>query len=251
MDFDQTLLDYLDSRTGFYRMLHKMYRWALTQEELDALDEQEFRILAEELDNELMSCGFNDMYRFLRRRNTGTRQVLSADFTKVFMGIATYEGFSTQPYASLFVGSGGQRLMGSERNAVYKIYRENAVQLSQGIDLPEDHLAFECEFLSILSQRGADALAAGEDEEALALFEQQKSFVEEHVLNWLPRFYALANKMVDTRFYRGLLRVTKGFFEDEPETISDIMQDIQERQLHGANAQKNQKEKPFQKGEQC
>lgn len=225
-DVTQTLVPYMESRTGFYRMLHKMYRWPLTQDELDALDGEQFRQMAEELDEGLMKEGFNDLYRALRRRNTGTRQVLSADFTKVFLGTATYEGFSAQPYASLFVGNAHQ-LMGSECNAVSKLYRKSAVKLSEGIDLPEDHLAFECEYLAILNVRATDRLREGDSVGAIELLESQLSFIREHVFNWLPRFYALASKLIDTRFYRGVLRITKGFFREEEEAIPVLMDDIE------------------------
>lgn len=235
MDIQQTLIPYLESRTGFYEMLHKMYRWPLSDDELAALDADEFEALAQELDAGLMSCGFNDMYRSLRRRNTGTRQTLNADFTKVFLGIATYEGFSAQPYGSLFTGDASQ-LMGSERNAVNRIYRENAVRLSDGIDLPEDHLAFECEFLAIINQRAVEALRAGSCEQAIALLKLQRAFIVEHVLNWFPRFYALASHLVDTRFYRGVLRVTKGYFDESAEMVAEIIEEIEAAEEAGSCA---------------
>lgn len=228
MNPDEALVPYMESRTEFYKTLHKLYRWPLTQEELDALDGESFKELSEQLGEGLMSLGFNDMYRFLRRRHTGTRQLLSADFTKVFLGTATYEGFCAQPYASLFVG-GEHRLMGAERNAVNKIYRSNAVRLSEGIDLPEDHLAFECEFLSIINQRATAALREGDTSRAIELLQLELTFLNEHVLNWIPRFYYLAEKLVDTRFYRGVLRVTKGFLEDEPQAIEEMIKDLRAR----------------------
>lgn len=226
MDIQETLVPYLESRTGFYEMLHKMYRWPLTADELAALDAETFRELAEGLPGTLMGCGFNDMYRALRHRNSATRQTLAADFTKVFLGVATYEGFSAQPYASLFTGT-SQQLMGTERTAVSKIYRENAVRLSEGIDLPEDHLAFECEFLAIVNQRAVTALSEGDDDRAIELLHLQERFVADHVMNWLPRFYALASRLTDTRFYRGVLRVTRDFLAESVEVIPEIIEEIE------------------------
>ena len=226
MDIQQTLVPYLESRTDFYEMLHKLYRYPLSEEEIDALSADEFRALSEDLGDGIMACGFNDLYRALRRRNTGTRQVLSADFTKVFMGIATYEGFSGQPYASLFTDEGAQ-LMGSERGAARKIYREHAVQLSEGIDLPEDHLAFECEFLAIVNRRAVEALMDERTDEAIELLRVQENFVRERILPWFPRFYALASHLVDTRFYRGVLRITKGYLEETVEVIPEMIEEIE------------------------
>lgn len=226
MDIQETLVPYLESRTGFYEMLHKMYRWPLSADELAELDGETFKELAEGLPGTLMGCGFNDMYRSLRHRNSATRQTLAADFTKVFLGVATYEGFSAQPYGSLFTGT-AQQLMGAERTAVSRAYRENAVRLSEGIDLPEDHLAFECEFLAIMNQRAVDALREGDDDRAVELLRLQERFVTEHVLNWLPRFYALASRLADTRFYRGVLRVTRGFLTESAEAIPEIIEEIE------------------------
>ena len=39
-----------------------------------------------------------------------------------------------------------QHYMGTARGKVYNIYKKQALKLAEGIDLPEDHLAFMCEF---------------------------------------------------------------------------------------------------------
>lgn len=225
MDIQEHILPYMESRTDFYRMLAKLYRWPLSQEELEAFDSEAFKTLSDDIEEVLMSEGFNDIYRFLRRRNTGTRQVLNADYTRVFLGVATYEGFSAQPYASLFMGDDHQ-LMGAERTAVSRIYRENGVRLSEGIDLPEDHLGFECDFLAIVNERATLALKEGDFRRAKKLLKVEKSFIEDHVLPWLPRFCALAGKLIETRFYRGVLKVTRGFFEEEVGAIGSLLEDV-------------------------
>ena len=236
MDLHETILPLMESRTEFYRMLAKLYRWSLTEEDYEALDAETFKALSQEDCGELMASGFNDMYRFLRRRNTGTRQTLAVDYTKVFLGTATYEGLSAQPFASLFTGAGGQ-LMGAERNAVNAIYRKHCVKLSEGIDLPEDHLAFELEFLSIINERAGAAMESGDLDGAIALLATEKSFVEEHLLNWFGRFFNLANKMLDTRFYKGVLKITKAYLADEPDTIAALIESLAQAEAEMAAAE--------------
>ena len=45
---------------------------------------------------------------------------------------------------------------------VYNIYKKQALKLAEGIDLPEDHLAFMCDFMAMLADRAVEARAASD-----------------------------------------------------------------------------------------
>lgn len=86
-------------RAEMYRLLAQVYFKPLSQEQIDALAQAGLAALAAD-DASPLADGYNDVYRYLRRMNTGTRQELASDFTSVFYGIQTYEGRAAQPIES-------------------------------------------------------------------------------------------------------------------------------------------------------
>lgn len=206
--------DEMIGRAEAYRTLGRLFFQPLSDDELAAMDADRFRLLSEGACCELAAEGYNDMYRFLRRRNTATCQDLRADFTQVFCGVREYKGVSAVPYESIYLHPEGE-LMGPARLEVFRTYKRHCVKLSAGVDIPEDHIAFELEFMAVLSERCAEALRSGDVQRAFEQIDAQVSFLDQHVLRWFDRFFNLANKLVETRFYRGVLKVTKGFLEDD------------------------------------
>ena len=81
----------LGSRADFYRQIAQWYFAPLSEEQIEALAAQDLRALAED-DQSSYAEGYNDLYRALRLRHTGTRQALAADFTGAFYGVTTAEG---------------------------------------------------------------------------------------------------------------------------------------------------------------
>ena len=94
------------SRADMYRQVAQWFFAPLSEEQIDALASQDLRGLAEE-DGSPYADGYNDLYRALRLRHTGTRQALAADFTGVFYGATTAGGQTAQAYASLYRCDGG------------------------------------------------------------------------------------------------------------------------------------------------
>lgn len=100
----------LGSRADFYRQIAQWYFAPLSEEQIEALAAQDLRALAED-DQSSYAEGYNDLYRALRLRHTGTRQALAADFTGAFYGVTTAAGQTAQPFESLYRYDGGS-LMG-------------------------------------------------------------------------------------------------------------------------------------------
>lgn len=226
MTYAESAIAQLESRADMYRALGNLYLYTLSEQQIEELALTDYDTLRADPDKRIAS-GFNDIYRALRRRNTGTRQLLAMDFTSCFLGTKTYKGLTGAPYESLYRDSSGT-LMGPIRTQVFNAYKRERIALQPDLDLPEDHLSFEMEFLAVLCDRCAKAVEAGDRDEALRVLGVQKAFLEEHVLAWFPRFHNLTTKLLETRFYRGALNVSRGFLESEPESIDGLAQAIAE-----------------------
>jgi putative dimethyl sulfoxide reductase chaperone len=217
------LIEVVKNRAAFYRTLSSLYFNTLTQEQIDRLAETDFSAFG--ADEPLLIAGFDDMRRYLRKRNTGTRQELAVDFTSTFLGSQTYEGRTATPYESVFRSESGQ-LMQEPRNEVYRTFKKAAIKLKEGVDLPEDHLSFEFEFVAILCDRIVEALNDADADGAIRILKSQRTFIEDHILSWFDDLAEMASKILQTRFYRGVLKITKGCLAVDMEAIPDLIAEL-------------------------
>lgn len=210
----------LEGRSAFYDFVSALYFKPLTAEQIENIAEMDFSIY--EGTNDLFEEGLHDMSRFLRKRHTGTRQQLAVDFTMAFAGTAAWKGRYAVPYESVFRSEEGLMFQGPYHE-VYHLFRDAGVQRAQGFDYPDDHLSFMCEFMAILSKRAADALRNGNYEDAREQLRSSAGFLQDHMLSWFDALADLATNIIETRFYRGVLKMTKGFFLLDRQTIEDLV----------------------------
>jgi TorA maturation chaperone TorD len=217
-------VDLLTGRANSYRMLSRLFLKPLGVSEIETLAATDYVSVAASLGGEgLLAEGFNDMGRALKKRHTGTRQQLATDYTMCFDGVEAINGQVAVPYASVFLSE--KELLNQEpRHEVYRIYRSEAIQLKSGVDLPEDHLSFELEFLAILSERAVEALRQDNRDEAIRNLELSREFINGHILTWLGLLTERADKILTTRFYRGVLKATQGYLELDLKTIPDLLE---------------------------
>lgn len=128
------IIGMLEERGGTYRLLARLFFKPLTQEEIDALVVSGFAEAAW-AGTDACDEGCNDIARYLRRRNTGTREELACDFTSAFYGTITVEGRTAMPYESLF-RFGGTQLMGVPQGECTGSSRQTALGFPRALMSP-------------------------------------------------------------------------------------------------------------------
>lgn len=220
------IIDVLKGRSSSYRMLARLFFKPLNDQDIEDLVTADFCARSLELEGTgLLAEGFNDMGRALNKRHTGTRSLLATDYTMCFDGMEAVRDLVAVPYASVFLGT--EALLYQEpRGKVYKLFREEGISLRSGVDLPEDHLSFELEFLALLSDRVIAALEDGRDDEAVRNLILSDEFIKESILTWIGLLAERANEILKTRFYRGALKATQGYLALDIQTISSLLEEI-------------------------
>lgn len=216
--------DVLEARADFYETLAALYFYPLKQEQIDAMAEADLSPYADV--NEDFAEGINDITRTLRKRNTGTRQELAVDFTGAFIGTSTWEGRSAVPYKSVFTSEGGLIYQGGYQE-VFDAFKQEAVKKRAGLDWPDDHLSFMFQFLALLSRRAHQALLEGKNSNAVHDLTVSADFLHDHIASWFDAFFDLANKLVKTRFYRGVLKITRGYITFDAEVLQDLIEEVE------------------------
>ena len=173
----------MEERRSLYSLVSLLFAAPLTQEQIDRLGDAGLS------EREDVSHGLAVMGKCLRKHDADTRQALAVDYTGTFYGMRTTGGRAALPYESAHDAEGGeQMLMGKARARVYNVFKKHALRLDQSLNLPEDHLSFECDFMAVLAERTKERLVEGDDAEALRLLTTQRSFLARHIASWYPRF---------------------------------------------------------------
>ncbi|WP_303728439.1 molecular chaperone [Denitrobacterium detoxificans] len=216
----ESTIDMLRARSSFYRVLESFYYKKLTEDQIDSMSATDYSAFGEV--SPIIKEGFDDIRHYLARNRWGARERLAVDFTAAWVGTSTYEGRYAEPFESLFRGE-ESRLAGEPAAEVYRALKRASLKVDEYIHLPSDHLSFEMEYLAIMGLRAADQLEAGDLNLARENLETQRAFLNDHVLSWFDDFKALSEKILKTRLYCGVLKVTKGFIELDDELLADAI----------------------------
>ena len=64
---------------------------------------------------------------------------------------------------------------------------------------------------------------------ALAQVRVSRAFLADHILSWFDTFQDLALLLLQTRFYRGILKISKGFFLEDAELLDSMAVELENR----------------------
>ena len=218
------LVEVLKGRREFYLALAGFYFKPLTQEQIDMMAQTDYSGFG--VEEPLLEEGFNDITRYLRKRNTGTRQMLAVDFTSSFGGAQTFKGNTAVPYASVYLSNEGL-LSQRPRAEAFKVFKRNLLRVTDQ-NTPDDHLSFMLEFLSIMSDRAIEGIRGGHVEDARSCLKESYDFINNHILTWFDKFAESALFLIKARFYRGVLKVTKGYLLLDLQTIKDLLEEMEQ-----------------------
>lgn len=214
----------LQGRAAFYDLLASVYFKPLTAEQVENFAHADFSAYGDV--NEEFASGINDIRRYLAKRNTGTRQELAVDYTSSFGSVSSWKGRYAAPYESVHTSEEGLMFQDSYHE-VYQFFKQQNVERGENFDYPHDHLSFLCTFEGILSQRIIDALREDDLTEALYQVALAGEFLQQHILSWYDTLADLALKLIKTRFYRGIISISKGFFLFDEQLLADIADELE------------------------
>jgi len=84
-----------------------------------------------------------------------------------------------------------------------------------------DHISVELEYMQHVVEREAQAWEADDDQTALLCLKNEKQFVDEHLLGWVPDFCEKVIEAAESPFYREMARLTRSFIEFEQKELKE------------------------------
>ena len=148
---------------------------------------------------------------------------LAADFASTFLGPGRAEGEAAFPYESVYT-SPKRIMMQDAWSEVSQLYRDKGLELGNLQDgLMEDHIAIELEYMAFLCDETCHHT------EQLFGLEEQRGFLNRHLLNWIPEFCLDIKRYADTEFYRMVGQLTTGFIQFDSFLLETMISELKAR----------------------
>lgn len=159
---------------------------------------------------------------------------LKGEYHRLFVG--PYR-LPAPPYASIYLEP-GWTLMGPSTLEVLKRYGEAGFRLSPAFkDLP-DHVTTELLFMACLVREEAEAWQHGDAEATATILQREKTFLGDHLVQWIPRFSKQILASTEEPFYRLLACLLRDFVIRDSGTTAALERLLEEiragRDLVGA-----------------
>lgn len=145
------------------------------------------------------------------------RTDLAVEYARLFLNMSPNP---VPPYESVYTGE-LPVLMQEARDQVLAVYRSEGVAVVTEVKIPEDHVALEFAFMAAMCQKTADALAAGDEDEADRCLDVQAAFVNDHLAPWVPRLCDDVRARSGQRFYRDVADLTVRFLDSERSLLAE------------------------------
>ncbi|WP_166338563.1 TorD/DmsD family molecular chaperone [Xiamenia xianingshaonis] len=228
---------FFENAQAFYALLSSIFYLELTEEQIDGLAASGFDYPDDGTD---MARACADMRRYLARRGANARQDLAVDYARVFLAAGVYEGDTAVPFESVYTSPEGI-MMQDSRDDVVRVYAKNGLVIPRDLNVPEDHLAFELEFMSRMSGRIAEAIeaeadrsaanaaaaGAGEPGAAEALAHTQLAFIDEHLLNWVPDLLSRVEAWAKLPFYPAITAMALCYIRENRALLEEFLEPAQ------------------------
>lgn len=131
---------------------------------------------------------------------------LQIEYNRLFAGPSKPQAY---PYEEAFLNRSGWAVDSGRH--ITREYIQGGLKLAPGFKDSPDHISLELEFMSHLCKK---EMIEGEtrDVPGVASYQQQqRSFLENHIVNWVPAFLAIVERSAVLNFYKSLARIARGF----------------------------------------
>ena len=202
----------LQNRIAIYGLISRLMLMEVDEKFLDTIEN----------DEGLLNLFPN--YRDWDRRKELSRKELvneyyNVDFTNLFlMHLVPYESFYTRD--DQMIESGGE-------NPVLDLYRDLdfSVELAKARVVSPDHIGIELEFMYVLCVAALKAFSEDNKEDLCELYQVQRAFLKEHLLEWAPLFLINAKRESRTPLYHDGTELTLDFLLTDFEYLSEKITD--------------------------
>jgi TorA maturation chaperone TorD len=136
-------------------------------------------------------------------------ETLQRDYRRLFIGP---DHLPAPPWESVYLSTDG--LVFEEQTlAVRKFYARYGLESPKRLKEPDDHFGLELAFLAHLCTLGLEAISTNDPDSLAEVLDDQRLFLEQHLLLWGSEFLDRVVEHAETSYYRGAAHLASGSVE--------------------------------------
>jgi len=204
----QELKQDLENRVALYALISRLMITEVDEDFLNTIEN----------DENLISL-FPNYRNWSKRKDFSTKELIeqyyNVDYTNLFlMHLVPYESFYVRDDQMIDSGKG---------NPVIELYDalDFRVELDKARVVSGDHIGVELEFMYMLCNAQLKALEANDKEGICELFQIQKGFLRDHLLEWGSMFLINAKRESRTPLYHDGTELTLEFLLSDYEYVNE------------------------------
>lgn len=150
---------------------------------------------------------------------TESVDALQREWLLLFVGL----GMPLAPCWESFYREEGSVLFSDKTLAVRSWFRRYGLESEKKGSEPDDHLGLMLSFLRHLIELELEALDEVDDQKAKEIASEQKTFISEHLLSWIPKWYMLTKDHAQSQYYQGIADLVFGITTSYVERFGYIL----------------------------
>ncbi len=201
----------MKNRENLYRFLVRLYKIEIDEPLLTQMKAMSFPV---ECCQTKLSEGYRILREYLDNCSSDPITDLASDYAKIFLAAGIADGSAAFPYESVYT-SRKKIIMQDAYDQVKAIYAAKGLKKNydEGSEFYEDHISLELEFMAFLCHETQYILGTQDESKFLSCVKEQMDFLSKHLLNWVPRFCSDIEKYADTKFYKGIGKITDSYLD--------------------------------------
>lgn len=156
----------------------------------------------------------------MRRPRREVVEALAVEYARLFVG----PGPHIAPYASVHWPGGSGELLGAPAAALEAVIEAADYELSAGYRRLPDHVGIVLDLMAWLANTEAEAWMARDYGAAAEALRREVSFLDEHMLPWIPTFCERVAEVADVAFYRDMANLTVEYLRFDEGDLARTLQ---------------------------
>lgn len=215
----------LANRSFLYRLLQRVYGDEPNKELMEIVTgdytEQALELLLDKENDQFKA--YYDLLAKLKQEMlsdaAGTMDKLKSEYTYLMIGPVA---LPAPPWESVYTTK--ERLIFQESTLkVRQAYLKYSFLPAKYPHEADDHIALELDFMAHLAALAVERFEEGDMEGVIAVMEDQKSFLAEHLLVWIGRFAEDMQKSKSHYFYPLISLLTEHVLKTDADVVDEII----------------------------
>lgn len=214
----ENLISFCENRGRVYMLLSRCY-----EREIDASFAAEFtKTTFIESDDPTIADEFTLLQQALSNCDEALLEQLAVVFNRAFFGMGPRTAQKAFPYESVYTSEAGLMMQDAYAKVLH-LYQDANFSKNPDFTEPEDHIAVELAFMACLCERATAALREDAKEEAEKLLAEQRTFLQQHLLNWVAPFVRDVRTAAEGGFYVHLASCTEAYLAADLQALSEVL----------------------------